>query len=222
MTTMAVIGAGPGLGVRAARRFGQEGFDVALISRTQQHLDDLAEELADDGIHARGFAADVGDRDALAAALASAADDLGPVEVLVYCPAVAPEFLRPVLETTHDELAHALDFSVHGPLAAVHAVLPGMRSSGRGTILFVNGGTAVHPRADFAGTSMAFAAESALVAMLHDTLADDGVHVGQLIIPGAIEEDHPDKDPAALADTLWQMHTDRSDPRRVATPMDTH
>ncbi len=36
MTTIAIIGAGPGLGVAVARRFGREGFDVALITSTTE------------------------------------------------------------------------------------------------------------------------------------------------------------------------------------------
>ena len=33
MTTVAIIGAGPGLGAAVARRFGTEGFSVALVRR---------------------------------------------------------------------------------------------------------------------------------------------------------------------------------------------
>ena len=33
MPTIAIIGAGPGLGAAVARRFGAEGFAIALISR---------------------------------------------------------------------------------------------------------------------------------------------------------------------------------------------
>lgn len=57
-TTIAIIGAGPGLGLASARRFGAEGFNVALLSRTQDHVDALAAELADAAITARGYAAD--------------------------------------------------------------------------------------------------------------------------------------------------------------------
>ena len=35
MTTIAIVGAGRGLGAAVARRFGSEGFDVALLSRSQ-------------------------------------------------------------------------------------------------------------------------------------------------------------------------------------------
>ena len=57
MTTIAIIGAGPGLGAAVARRFGAEGFAVALVSRSQEHADGLAAQLVSDGVQARGFAA---------------------------------------------------------------------------------------------------------------------------------------------------------------------
>ncbi len=46
MTTFALVGAGPGLGLAAARRFGTAGHHVALLSRSAQHQDNLAAELA--------------------------------------------------------------------------------------------------------------------------------------------------------------------------------
>ena len=37
--TIAVFGAGPGMGRSVARRFGREGFQVALVARNQTRLD---------------------------------------------------------------------------------------------------------------------------------------------------------------------------------------
>lgn len=102
MTTLALIGAGPGLGQATARRFGREGFSLALISRTQANVDALDAELASEGITARGYAANARDPRALHAALDAAAADLGPIEVLQYSPVPAKEFMKPVLETTPD------------------------------------------------------------------------------------------------------------------------
>lgn len=53
MTTLAIVGAGPGLGAATARRFGAEGFQLALISRHQDRVDTLAAELTDTGVTAR-------------------------------------------------------------------------------------------------------------------------------------------------------------------------
>ncbi len=52
MPTIAIVGAGPGLGLAIARTFGREGFSVALIARTQDKLDRLAADLGAEGITA--------------------------------------------------------------------------------------------------------------------------------------------------------------------------
>ncbi|MFD3520119.1 SDR family NAD(P)-dependent oxidoreductase [Streptomyces sp. NPDC058653] len=220
MTTLAIVGAGSGLGGAVARRFGREGFDVALVSRTKEHVDALAAELGGEGVNARGFAADVRDPAALSAALDAAATDLGAVEVLQYSPIPHRDFMKPVLETTPADIEAPLAFSVMGPMTAVRQVLPGMRTLGRGTLLFINGGTAVQPHPDRAGTSIAFAGESAYARMLHDALASENIHAAQLVIPGAITPGHPRKDPAVLADTLWGMYRERGEFRHYAEPLE--
>ncbi|MHA4816195.1 SDR family NAD(P)-dependent oxidoreductase [Streptomyces aculeolatus] len=219
MTTLALVGAGPGLGLATARRFGREGFDVALIARSRDRLDALAAELDRDGVHARGFTADARDHRALATAPDAAAGALGTIEVLQYSPVPQADFMKPVLDTTAADLDAPLAFSVKGPVACVNAVLPGMRDLGRGTLLFVNGGTAVRPHPDRAGTSMAFAAESAYAAMLHDALAPEHIHAAQLVIPGAIRPDAEHSSPAALAERLYAIHTDRDGFRHYSEPL---
>ncbi|MFI5571884.1 cyclophilin-like fold protein [Streptomyces sp. NPDC051740] len=104
MTTFALVGAGPGLGLAAARRFGAAGHRVALVSRNIHHQDDLVAELARENVHARGFTADVLDADSLTAALNEVADTLGPVEILQFSPVPRGDFMKPVLETTAADL----------------------------------------------------------------------------------------------------------------------
>lgn len=219
MSTIAIIGAGRGVGAHVARRFGSEGFDIILVSRNQAHVDELAEELKAEGLNARGYQANVRDAAGLAATLDRAAGEMGMIEVLVYQPLPQREFLRPVLETTPADAQAAFEFSVMGPIAAVHQVKQAMKFAGGGTILFVNGGTAVESLAKFAGTSVAFAGQSALAEMLHETLAEDGTYVGQLIIPGGISADHPKKKPSEIARHLWEMHVERGEMRRFVMGM---
>ncbi|WP_380160935.1 SDR family NAD(P)-dependent oxidoreductase [Kineococcus sp. R86509] len=221
MTTIAVVGAGNGLGAAVARRFGAEGFAVALVSRTLAHVEELAAGLRSGGTAASGFEADVRDTASLTVALRAAHEELGPVEVLQYSPIPAQNYLRAVGETTSADLAEAVAFSVVGLATSVEAVLPGMRALGRGSILLVNGGSAVRPRLAVTGTSVAFAAESTYGALLHEGLAADGVHVGQLIVPGAITPGHPTHDPEVLATRLWSMHAGRERFREFAEAMDS-
>ncbi|MER7798411.1 SDR family NAD(P)-dependent oxidoreductase [Microbacterium sp. NPDC096154] len=221
MTTLAIVGAGPGLGLAVARRFGREGFSVALIARNQEKLDDLADKLASDGVRASGFSADARDRSALRAALDQAAEELGPIEVLQYSPVPAREFMKPALETSPDDLLGPIEMSILGPVTAVQQVLPGMRELGRGTILFPNGASAVRPRGAVTGTSVAFAGESAYAHVLHDALKPENVHVAQLIIPLGIGGGEPDHEPAALANRLFTLHQERGQFRTFVRPLES-
>lgn len=152
-------------------------------------------------------------------ALAQAAEQLGPIEVLQYSPLPAKEFMRPVLETVAADLVGPTEFSTYGPVIAAHQVIPGMRSLGRGTLFFINGASAARPGATVTGTSIAFAGESASPQLLHDALAPEGIHGAQLIIPQGIGGGEASHEPAVLAETLWKIHTDRSEFRTDAAPL---
>ncbi|MFI6875141.1 SDR family NAD(P)-dependent oxidoreductase [Streptomyces sp. NPDC050400] len=219
MTTFALVGAGPGLGLAAARRFGAAGHQVALLARNAERLDGLVADLTTTRVRARGYTADVLDPTSLTTALRTAAGELGPVEILQYSPVPRTDFMKPVLDTDATDLDDPLGFSVKGPVTCVQAVLPGMRALGRGTLLFVNGGSAVRPHPQRAGTSIAFAAESAYAAMLHTALAPENIHAAQLIVPGAIRPDAEHSSPAALADRLYALHAERDGFRHYAEPM---
>jgi NADP-dependent 3-hydroxy acid dehydrogenase YdfG len=194
-----------------ARKFGAEGFSVGLISRNRSRVDALADQLAAEGVSAKGFVADVRDPASIAAALEQVTETLGPIEVLQYSPLPQKDFMRPVLETTPADMVGPVEFSIYGPIAAVHQVLPGMRFLGKnkGTILFVNGGSAVKPGRTVTGTSIAFAGQAAYAQLLNEELAAEGIQVSQLIIGGAIDGSDPQKSPEALAEQLWSLHTER-------------
>ncbi|OSC47641.1 dehydrogenase, partial [Streptomyces sp. 4F] len=78
------------------------------------------------------------------------------------------------------------------------------------------GAGAVRPNPKVAGTSIAFAAESADAAMLHDALAPENIHAAQLIVPGAIHPAAEHSSPDALAERLYAIHTERGAFRHYA------
>jgi NADP-dependent 3-hydroxy acid dehydrogenase YdfG len=188
--SIVIVGAGPNLGMAVARRFGREGFAVGLVSRTQEKLDGLAAELESEGLTAAGAAADIRDSTALAAGIRSLAGRLGEVEVLEYSPLPAREFMKPILETSVDDVRGPLEFSVLGAVAATRAVLGPMRAAGRGTILFTTGGAAINPYPLRAGVGISFAGEVAYARMLHEELA--GRHRRRAVVPPRRTLDVPD------------------------------
>ena len=220
MPVIAIIGAGPGLGAAVARKFGREGFSIALIARNQSKLEDMAVELNAAGITVSAYAADVREPASLEAALSQAAADLGPITALQYSPLPSRDYLKPVLDLTPELALEALQFSALGLIHAARAVLPAMREAGTGSIILINGGTSVKARAGFAGTSVAFPAESAYGEMLHDALEAEGIRVNQLVIPGGIPQLQLDKGIDGVADRIWNLHAVSGSFRTMLIPME--
>jgi short-subunit dehydrogenase len=208
--SIVIVGAGPNLGAAIARRFGREGLTVGLIARNRDKLEALVRDLEQQGITADLEPADIRDASALSAAIAALADRLGPVEVLEYSPVPAGEFMKPILETTVDDVRATVEFSVLGAVAAANAVIPAMLDRRSGTILFTTGGAAINPNPLRAGVGVSFAGEVAYARMLHDELRDRGIHVGHTAVGGSIAPGG-DHEPADVADVLWGHHTQRTD-----------
>ncbi|MFD6161969.1 SDR family NAD(P)-dependent oxidoreductase [Nocardia sp. NPDC060256] len=209
-----VVGAGPGLGAAAARRFGREGHPVGLIARSAANLAEIADGLNSESITTATESADVTDEKALTDALGALCERLGPIEVVLFSPRPSLDWIKPVLDTTPSDIQSALALNVVAAATVVRAVVPDMRHQGHGTLLFTTGGAAVEPHRDRAVSGIAYAAESAYTRMLHDTLAGDGVHAAQVTVvgpigPGARHE------PDAVAEELWQLHTTRDQPLLV-------
>jgi NADP-dependent 3-hydroxy acid dehydrogenase YdfG len=102
----------------------------------------------------------------------------------------------------------------------VRAVLPAMRQARGGSVILINGGTSVKARADFAGTSVAFPAESAYGEMLHDALEDEGVRVAQLVIPGGIPKLQLVNGIDDVADRIWDLHAVPGPFRAMLIPLE--
>lgn len=217
MPTLAIIGAGPNLGLAVASRFGAEGYDIGLVARDRTRLDDLRVALDEHGIRAATATADIRRPPEVPSALSELAERLGPIDVLLFSPLPALEWIKPVADTSSADMLPSLELSVLGAIDAVQAVLLGMRRRGRGTLLFTTGGAAVAPHPDRASSAVTYAAEVTYARMLHDALADEGIHVAHTAIVGPLGPGRR-HDPAAIADLLWRQHTERGDFQTVCGP----
>lgn len=216
MPTIAIVGAGPGLGLSIAKVFGRNGFSVALVSRSSEKLDRLAAELAGSGVDAAGFAADIMDRPVLTAAFERIKQRFGDVDVLEYSPAphqpVPGITMSTALDATVETVQPQLDYYLHGGLTAARQVLPGMIERGAGTLLFTTGGSSVDPLAappEFATTAIAGAALRAWVLSLHQALAGTGVYAAHVPISVWIGSGGPDTQADTIAQRYWDLYSKR-------------
>jgi NADP-dependent 3-hydroxy acid dehydrogenase YdfG len=224
--TIAIVGAGPGLGLSLARRFGREGHRVELLARNRERLDAHVALLDGEGIEARAHVADVLDRAALGATLAAIESERG-IDVLAYNPTPSGEDLRGPEETTVESAQLQMDYSLFGAIAAAQAVLPGMLQRGGGALLFTGGYSAVHPVPSHASAGLALSAQRNYAYVLNRGLADRGVYAGTVTVAGLILgsatgdgiEAGPAEvremlaplmvDPGDIADVYWDMMTKR-------------
>ncbi|MFI6930635.1 SDR family NAD(P)-dependent oxidoreductase [Streptomyces sp. NPDC050287] len=217
MPTLAIIGAGPGMGLAIARTFGSRGFDIALIARTKEKLETLAGQLGQEGITAAAFPADVVDRPSLTDALDAAKDRFGGIDVLEYSPAPhspVPGFaLAAPSQVTVDNLQPQIEYVFYGAVTATRAVLPAMREAGAGTLLFTTGGGSVDPVPMLGNVNAASAALRNWVLNLDKELAGSGVHAAHVAINVWIGDGGPEGFPTAMPEQIaplyWELHEDR-------------
>ena len=126
-----VTGASSGIGLGAARLLAQRGARVSLLARRKALLDEV---VADLGPNAAGFAADVGDKAQLDAALEAAAAHFGPVEGL-YANAGLTGGFTPAVAFDPAVFEETIRVNLISVFWAIQKVLPAMIEAKQGVIL---------------------------------------------------------------------------------------
>ena len=225
--SIAVFGAGPALGRSVARRYAREGYSVAVVARSRDPLEALADELRGTGATAHAVPADLSDIDALPRVAGRIRAAVGDPDAFYYG-AAANGFI-PVADLTVQRAQALMPLGVYALVGLVQEFLPAMLARGDGAILSAQGASAVQARPHIAG-GFALAAQRNYLQSLHLAVAGTGVYVGALYIGAAIERspfhaqreaaraagadvpDMPTADPDQLAGLLWTMHHTRSRP----------
>jgi NADP-dependent 3-hydroxy acid dehydrogenase YdfG len=230
MKTIAIFGAGPALGMAVARRFGREGFRVALVARNPGHLDGMVDELAGNGVEAAGFPADLTDRAAALGAVDAIEARFGVIDVLEYSPTPGGNLRTSPSRLDVATVAPLLDRFVLTPVALAGRLLPGMLERGDGGLLFAMGAAAKYPMPGLAG-GMVLSALRNYVHTLHAELAPKNVHAGTLLIGAVIEGSATHRNASAwgdgevavvkaddLAGRCWDMYLKRDRAEEQVTP----
>jgi len=131
-----VTGASSGIGRALALELACRGYQVGLVARRRKALEDLACEIETRGGRAQVAAADVGDRQALHAAIQQLECALGPVDVIVANAGLGtPTRLAPLNVA---DVEDTFRVNVLGVVYTIEAVLPGMLDRGWGQLVAVS------------------------------------------------------------------------------------
>jgi NAD(P)-dependent dehydrogenase (short-subunit alcohol dehydrogenase family) len=138
-----VTGAAQGLGHATALRLAAAGYTVAVNDiRDDGRLSDLAKRIGGSAVPA-----DISDPAAAPDMIASIADLLGPVQVLVANAAAMA--MSPFLDAEPGAWWRQVEVNLSGHFRLIQAVVPAMRAAGHGRIVIIASGWGVigHPNA---------------------------------------------------------------------------
>jgi NAD(P)-dependent dehydrogenase (short-subunit alcohol dehydrogenase family) len=136
-----VTGGGRGIGAATAVALAQQGAAVALLARTTNEIESLAETIRAAGGTALAVAADVSAATQVQAAVAQVTDTLGPVDVLINNAAIIGP-IDAIERVDSDAWERTLRINLLGAFYCQQAVLPAMLARGWGRIVNVSSGAA--------------------------------------------------------------------------------
>ena len=174
----AIVGSGEGLGKSLAATFAGNGFDVALMSRSEQGSAAAlhAARAADANAKVQYFQTDATDPASVAAAFAAIDKGMGAVEVMIYNARGGYSMIEP-LDMSYADLREIYELEVVGAFAAAKAVMPAMIAKGHGTAIFSSATAALRGSGRNPLYAIGKFGLRALTQSLTKAYAKDGVHV---------------------------------------------
>lgn len=125
----AITGGGTGIGLAIARRLAAAGAAVTIMSRNEKKLNAVAAEISAGDRPVHVVQVDVTDEQSVELSFATAADEAGPVTILVNNAGGAET--APLHKTSLESWQRSLDLNLTGCFLCTRAVLPGMREAAK-------------------------------------------------------------------------------------------
>ena len=200
-----VVGYGPGIGHSVACKWAEQGFSVALVSRTAEKLEAATKKIPG----SQAFPCDCRDATAVVECMNSVEQALGGVDALIWN--AGNGVWKKYDEITQSDMESAMATNVYGLLAATQVVIPKMAARGGGFVC-VTGATASLRGMPF---TSCFAAAKAAQLSLSQSIArqvwQDKVHVCYSIIDAAVGSGEGRMSPDSIANEYWHLATQTPD-----------
>ena len=211
--TALITGASAGIGKTFAEHLAAEGYDLLLVARRAERLDELSERLhREHGVRCEVFAGDLSEP-GTPAAIIERADELGlDIDVLINNAGMS--LSTKFAETPREEVGGQLQLMLTSLTELSHRVLPGMKKRRWGRIVNVSSITALLPPAE----GLLYSAIKSYVLLMSQSLDMEvkphGIHVTALC-PGFTRSEFHDAMGAETRETadrlpgvLWQEPED--------------
>ena len=180
-----IIGAGDATGGAIAAAFARDGLVAVPVRRTADALAPLADRIAAEGGRCVPIGADARDEDQMTALFDRVEADIGPVEVAVFN--IGANSPMSVLDETARRYRKIWELCALGGFLTGREAARRMVPRGRGTILFTGATAALRGGAGFASFAGGKHALRALAQSMARELSAKGIHVGHVVVDGAID-----------------------------------
>jgi uncharacterized protein len=182
MGTALITGASSGIGAVYADRLARRGYDLVLVARNQERLNQLAKRLTDEtGRNVRTVSADLQKQDDVRR-IEEVIRNEKDLSLLINNAGIGSA--APLLQADVDTMESMIALNVTALTRLTYAAAPAFVARGAGTIVNISSGVAIAPEFlnGVYGASKAFVL--ALSQSLKHELSDKGVRI-QTVLPGA-------------------------------------
>ena len=219
-----VIGAGDALGGAIAKRFALGGFTVCVTRRSVEKLATLKAEIESAGGVCHAFGSDAREEEEVTKLFAQIEADIGPVEVLVFN--IGGNVRFGIAETTARVYRKVWEMCAFGGFLAGREAARVMLPRKKGTIIFTGATASLRGGVGFAAFAGGKHALRALAQSMARELGPQGIHVGHVVIDGAIDtafirDTFPERyamkaqdgilNPDHIAENYWHLHSQPRD-----------
>lgn len=196
-----ITGASGGIGKATALAFAKAGINVALIGRSQERLEAVANAAREVGVETQIYPFDLAELEKVKDKISAIAADFGAIDILVNNAGIG--YTNTLSETSLTDWQQVMNLNLSSVFQATLGVLPQMRDRGRGSIVNV---ASIAAKTPFPGWGAYSVSKAALVAFSKVLAAEEranGIRVAS-IYPGAVNTQ------------LWDSETVQADFNRAA------
>ena len=178
------VGAEQGLGAQLAKRFASEGLHVFMASRSKSRLDALTVEIEQAGGKATAVCADATNEEQVIKLFGKAGSGL---DLAIYN--TGNNYPGQIMDMDSEYFLKSWKSCCFGGFLFGREAVRSMVTSGRGTLLFTGASASLRGRANFGAFNSAKAGLRTLAQAMAKEYGPKGIHVGHVIIDGAIAGD---------------------------------
>lgn len=200
--TAVVVGASRGIGKYIAEALAGEGCNLAICARGAEKLEETAGELREAGAEVVTQAVDITESSAPDQFIATAAEQLGSIDLLVNN--VGGNQRKPFEELSDQDWQELIDLNFMSHVRCSRAAIPHFRNAGGGSIIFIS--SIFGREVGGAGLSLYNTTKSALISVakiMAQELSGENIRVnsvapGSIRFPGGSWDRRYKEDPEAM------------------------